>query len=120
MLRYLEGVSEGDSFATDVPRISADTKLAADIVRGSLDELESAGFIMWVLRLNVPIAFDNISAETFGCPVCGVEYTHMESPLIFPGDDYQSPFENRGTSLVIPFWCENGGHKRLLSFNFHK
>jgi hypothetical protein len=53
------------------------------------------------------------------CPICDDNCVHAEIPRIFKGDDYKSPFGNRGLSIVIPFWCENE-HRWLLTFNFHK
>jgi hypothetical protein len=57
------------------------------------------------------------------CPVCGEFYVHKGAPYILRGKDgYEATGDHfvRGDVTVIPFICENGGHRWQLQLGFHK
>lgn len=59
---------------------------------------------------------------TILCPVCGYNYTHIESkPIFINGKDgyHAAPSMVRGDVVAIPMSCEDG-HKFLMCLGFHK
>lgn len=59
------------------------------------------------------------------CPYCGDNYVHFTQARQIPGKDSYKASDVydigvRGDVIVIPFWCESGGHEWVLVLGEHK
>lgn len=54
------------------------------------------------------------------CPVCGLQYNHIEPPYLKDGDDnYLANWGGKGDLAVVPLWGECGS-KWEICIGFHK
>jgi 5-methylcytosine-specific restriction endonuclease McrA len=57
------------------------------------------------------------------CPICSDEYVHFGAAKNLDGGDVWGGtvvWPGRGDALVVPMWCEGGGHEWNVVFGHHK